>query len=148
MALIALGVLLMAYRRILSGLKNGAFYGKNRGGNNKHVNRAIGNMHTVETPAWYAQFGAMFCLLLAIDLSWGGGISAILITMGSSAMAGYHYQGFINSGSGLPFENPKENPKSQFYDWFWWPRPWYGKRRKYFAIAGIVAVIIGLAILA
>lgn len=145
--LIVLGALLMAARRVLSGLKNGAFYAKGRSLIlNRALDKAVSNMHTVETPAWYAQFGGMFCFLLAMDISWAGTLSAILITMGSSALAGYHYQGFINIGSGLPFEYENENRKSEFSDWFWWYRPWYGKRRKWAALGGAISIIIGLVI--
>lgn len=144
---IFIGAVLMSYRRVLSGLKNGAFYGKTRAIMHRKVLRAIENLHTVETPAWYAQFGGMFCFLFAMDISWIGALSAILITMGSSAMANYHYQGYINIGSGLPFENENENRKSEFSDWFWWYRPWYGKRRKYVALAGAVSVLAGLILI-
>jgi|SRR5690606_6865981 len=145
--LIVLGALLMAARRVLSGLKNGAFYAKGRSLIlNRALDKAVSNLHTVETPAWYAQFGGMFCFLLATDISWIGALSAILITMGSSALAGYHYQGFINIGSGLPFEHENENRKSEFSDWFWWYRPWYGKRRKWAALGGVISIIIGLII--
>lgn len=145
--MIVLGALLMAARRVLSGLKNGAFYAKGRSLIlNRALDKAVSNMHTVETPAWYAQFGGMFCFLFAMDLSWAGALSAMLITMGSSALAGYHYQGFINIGSELPFEHGNENRKSEFSDWFWWYRPWYGKRRKWTALGGVISIIIGLVI--
>lgn len=149
MIYIGIAALLMIVNRILEGVKSGAFYGKDIKSHailSNTLRRAIDNIHTVETPLWYAQYGAMFLLLLAYSDSWLGIASALLISMGSSAAGGYHRQGFINVGSGLPFEDEKENRRSEFSDLGWWERPWYGKRRKYFAIAGIFGILIGLTL--
>lgn len=147
MIYIAISAILMIINRILEGIKSGAFYGKDmRYGiiPSATLRKAIDNIHTVETPLWYVQYGAMFILLLAFRDDWIGIGAAFLITMGASAAGGYHRQGYINLGSGLPFEDENENRKSEFSNKFWWKRPWYGKRRKYFAIAGIIGISIGL----
>lgn len=149
MIYIAIASLLMILNRIFEGIKSGAFYGKDmRTGiiPSKLLQRAIENIHTVETPLWYLQYGAMFFLLLAFQDGWWGVTSAFLIAMGSSAAGNYHRQGYINLGSGLPWEDAKENRRSEFSDIAWWYRPWYGRRRKWFAIGGISAIIGGLII--
>lgn len=149
MIYIAIASVLMITNRILEGVKSGAFYGKDLRHHailSSTLRRAIDNIHTVETPLWYMQYGAMFLLLLAFRDDWYGIVAALLIAMGSSAAGGYHRQGYINLGSGLTFEDENENRYSEFSDLGWWKRPWYGKRRKYFAIAGIICILIGLTI--
>ena len=76
------------------------------------------------------------------------------MTMGSSAMASYHFQGYINVGAGLPWVDPNENPKSEFaFNLFgkkfsyWWNRPWKGKFRLYAAIGGVIEIIVAFVLI-
>lgn len=149
--------LLSAARRVISGAKNGAFYAKGKVPLPNGVAKYVYNLHYLETPAWYAQFISQFLLCLAIyrlfDIDttlhtylWSC-TAAYLTTMGCSSMAGMFYQGYINLGSGKEFIDEDENPKSEFAFWkwkFWWPRPWYGKRRVYASILGLITLLAGI----
>ena len=146
---------LNAYRRVLSGKKNGCFYGKNVNPPAPELEKSIKNLHYIETPAWYSQFGALFFFAFAIfrllhpetDLILREFLAAMLVTMGSSGMANYYYQGYINDGSGLPWLDPNENPKSEFAFGpirFWWWRPWCGRARKYVPFFGAASVVTGI----
>lgn len=154
---IFVALLLSSIRRIISGMKNGCFYAKGNSYPVPKLEKYIKNIHFLETPAWYVQFGSVFlfyfALLRGINHSvhfWGFMIqllSAYMVTMGSSAVAGYHFQGYINHGSNLPWVDDKENPKSEFAFGsisFWWKRPWKGKFRLYASILGFIAILIGL----
>lgn len=152
-----IALILSGIRRVISGMKNGCFYAK---GNNYPVpklEKYIKNLHFLETPAWYVQFGSVFLFYFALLRGINHTIefyplmiqilSAYLVTMGSSALASYHFQGYINLGSNLPWVDPKENPKSEFAFGpisFWWRRPWKGEFRKYSPILGIIAILIGM----
>lgn len=160
---IVLALFLMTLRRIISGMKNGCFYGKNANPLPEKLADYIKNIHFLESPAWYVQFGAVFLFILALfrtihpewDLRTLGLelLADYLLTMGSSAMASYHFQGYINHGSGLPWIDPNENPKSEFaikifgkkYS-YWWNRPWKGKWKLYSIFFGAVEIIIGIII--
>ena len=61
------GAVLMRQRRVLSGKKNGCFYGKNTQPPIEKLEYAIKNLHFIETPAWYTQFGGMFFLVFASE---------------------------------------------------------------------------------
>jgi len=154
---LGLACVLNAYRRILSGKKNGCFYGKNTNPPAPELAKCIKNIHYIESPAWYAQFGALFFLVFAIfrlvhpQVDFGHLMlqigAAYLVTMGSSGMANYDFQGYINVGCGLPWVDPNENPKSEFAIGsihFWWWRPWCGKRRRYVPFIGMAATILGI----
>lgn len=159
-----IALILMSIRRIISGMKNGCFYGKNSKPLPDKLEPYIKNIHFLETPAWYSQFGAVFLFLFAIFRIINPEISfyiisiqllaSYMISMGSSAMASYHFQGYINNGAGLPFVDENENPKSEFAInlfgkkiSFWWNRPWYGKRRRFTPFLGVLAIIIGFLII-
>lgn len=151
---IAAGLLLSVARRIVSGCKNAAFYGQQR-----HVQtlpgyifRWIQNIHKLETPAWYAQFGAVACFMIAVALLVGKTVQeatvfGFAVTMFTSAMAGPLYQGPINQSVGRPFIDPGENPKSEFA-WgrisVWWWRPWKGWRRVIGAVVGLAGNVAAL----
>lgn len=161
---IILSTFAAAIRRIISGIKNGAFYGK---GNldryenpafQKYIKKYIDNLHYAETPAWYTQAAQQYFLLMAIfrpmyagEVFWKAwlvpiGISVLLV-MAYSALSSVAYQGFINIGSGLPFIDPKENPKSEFAFWkwsFWWRRPLQGKGRVWVMVLGVLYLSAGL----
>lgn len=147
-----------AYVRVLSGLDNGCYYARGAGRRPPELVKYMDNIHNIETPYWYAHFGStgiyvlIICSFLAPQQFFLWHIAeSVLCTMGASAAANYKYQYFINIGSGLPGIDPNENPKSEFafifkgksYS-FWWSRPWYGERRRYVPVAGVVAVIAGL----
>jgi len=160
---LSIAFILSAWRRVISGMKNGCFYAKGNTYPVFKLYKYIQNLHFLETPAWYTQFGAVFFFVFAImrlmnpenDMPYiREFISSFLITMGTSGMASYHYQGYINIGSGKPFiydENyhPDKPNKSEFA-WgkinFWWYRPWVGKRRLYLIPIGIASIIAGLYI--
>lgn len=148
---------LSALRRVISGAKNGCFYAKGNLPYPKILEKYIGNIHFLETPAWYSHFGFQFLLCLCIyrifHLEQGlsgyivSFIGAYLTAMGSSSIAGTFYQGYINVASGKEFIDKTENPKSEFAMGnisFWWTRPWNGKLRIYASILGVVSLIGGI----
>lgn len=148
-------VLLGSFRRVISGIKNGAFYAKGHKEIHPRILRYVQNLHFAETPAWYTQYGSMCLGLLAVSRLMGHGLLlslgiALLLTMSSSAIASPFYQGFINLGTGLPFVNRNENKRSEFA-WgpirFWWPRPWWGPRRILSTFLGVGMVGGGLYLL-
>ena len=149
-----IALVLSAIRRIISGAKNGAFYGKTTNPNGC-LKKSINNLHYLETPAWYTQFGAVFFFLLIImritypsnDLQsiFLSVLLSLMYTLGSSSLASWHYQGYINCGSGLPWEDPNENKKSEFVLGnfsFWWYRPWYYKRRRLAIVWGATLILL------
>lgn len=151
-AILIIAVIAACLLRIFSGIDNGCYYAK---GNRKppELAKYMDNLHFVETPFWWLLFG-MFGLLVfgllfyATKQPWYyNAIESFLITRGASAMASYHYQKFINIGSGLPAVDPNENPKSEFA-WgpiqFWWPRFGYGSRRKYIPFFGVAVALLGI----
>lgn len=153
---IVIAVILSAIRRVISGMKNGAFYGK-VGPHNRKLTKYIKNLHFLETPAWYTQFGAVFFFTLALfravnySCEWQiillQCIASMLVTMGTSAAASYHFQGWINYGENSPFHNPKENTMSEFA-WgpiqFEWNRGFLDRNKKLVAIVGAVAALAGI----
>jgi len=157
---LAIALVLMTLRRIISGIKNGAFYAKGNKYETPKLDKYINNLHFAETPAWYTQFGAVFFFLLAFFRASNPEVSfyvisiqliaSYLIMSGSSAMASYHFQGYINHGSNFPWVDLNENPKSEFAIKigkkdisFWWNRPWCGKRRKYTPYLGVISIVAG-----
>ncbi len=161
---VIIALLLSSMRRVISGMKNGCFYAKGNSYDVPRLKKYIDNLHYIETPAWYTQFGSVFFFVFAIirlmnhetDLSYFSELlSGLLITIGSSAIASYHYQGYINLGSNEPFvfedENyhPEHPHMSEFAlgkIHFWWHRPWYGKRRKYLIVTGGLSIVLGILI--
>lgn len=153
---IFIAVILSAIRRVISGMKNGAFYGK-YGYHNPKLSKYIRNLHFLETPAWYTQFGAVFffvfALFRAVYYSVDGWdillqfVYAMMVTMGTSAAASYHFQGWINYGEGSPFHNPKEDKMSEFA-WgpisFWWNRGILDKYKKVVSILGAIVALVGI----
>jgi len=152
---LTLAVLFNIARRVISGIKNGVVYAEKNRLNPEGLKKYQENLHFAETPAWYSQFfGLGFLLmgvarLLEIPFFLALGISS-LITMGTSAVAGPLYQGFINLGAGWKFINNDEPKKSEFALGpisFWWPRPWWGWRRILFGIMGAGMIGWGMALL-
>lgn len=157
---ILLAGILSAIRRIISGAKNGCFYGKNLEPKPKLLERYINNIHFLETPAWYSQFGfqTLLCLCIYRTFHIDQGVlgyfisvsSALMTAMGSSAMAGVFFQGFINVGSGQPFVDTAKKSdisESEFAllgTSIWWKRWWYGKNRIYAAIFGLITFLAGI----
>lgn len=157
-----IALIFSSIRRIISGMKNGCFYAKGNPWTVPQLDKYIKNLHFLETPAWYFQFGAVFLFYFALLRTTNYStdfipifiqlLSAYLVTMGSSAMASYHFQGYINVGSNLPFDDEKENKKSEFAfgkTSIWWTRPseWLGivgKKKKWNILFGFVLIVIGL----
>lgn len=150
-------ILLGAIRRVLNGMGNATFYSKGNPNPPKELIKYINNYHYLATPMWYTLYSMIFFGALAIArlispdytiLNYLKEILAsYLIMMGSSGMGNYWYQGYINLSAGLPFEDKKENPKSEFAlgkIHFWWRRPWGGSMRKYTVIFSLISAIIGL----
>lgn len=161
--LTALGLLLagagIAMLRVFSGMKNGAFYAKAMHPGTK-CEPYVQNLHRIEAPQWYVQFGTFFVLVLLVGLGAKTHdimytiIGSYLLAQGASSAASYWYQAWINRGSGLPDVDPNENPKAEFalhvfgkdYS-FWWSRPWYGKRRIWSQYFGVLMMLAGTAII-
>ncbi len=152
-----LAAILCAVRRAISGAKNGCFYAKGNKYPTPLLDDYIKNIHYLETPAWYSQFGAFFLVVFAVfrlvDYNYEFLMilkqftAAMIVTMGSSGIASYHFQAFINHGCNLPLVDPNENPKSEFAFGpikFWWNRPWCGKRRKWIPFVAFISVVLGL----
>lgn len=163
MYLLALGLALavagFAMLRIYSGMKNGAFYAKGMYPNTP-LQPYVENMHRIEAPQWYVAAGTNFVLVFIIATLVGhhgiplNALAAWLIAQGASAIASYKYQAYINLGSNLPAVDVNENPKAEFairlfgknYS-YWWSRPWYGARRKYSPVIGVLMAGAGVALI-
>lgn len=154
-----IAIVFCSLHRVIGGMKNGAFYAKGNFKYNIKLDKYIKNLHYLETPAWYTQFGSLFFLMLTVfrlvDYNQEVLIiirqyaAAMIVTMGSSGLASYHYQGWINYGEGSPFYNPKEDKMSEFAFWnisFWWNRGWLDKYKKVIPFIGGVSILIGLYI--
>ncbi len=160
-----LSVLLVASAHIWSAVKSGCFYFAMRdGGVNplekpELLKKYIFNLHYAQTPFWYSLFGAFGILLFAMFRLMNPTVdvltilmnllAAYLVAQGTSAMAGPFYQGFVNVGSGLPFIDPNENKSMELADPItgkkkWVKRFWYGKRRAYLAIGGLLMAVAGI----
>lgn len=162
-------LLLNSARRIISGAKNAALYAKGKyvGDIPGYIFRWIQNLHRLESPAWYAQFGAVFLFLVAYQVKgewsypnvWSASDTwyllevvgiALLGAQSASALAGPLFQGPINQASGKPFIDRNENPKSEFVLGpisFWWPRPWKGVVRIVGATFGAIGIFATLYLL-
>ncbi len=159
-----IALLLSSIRRVISGMKNGCFYAKGNAYEVPKLKKYMDNLHYLETPAWYTQFGAVYFFTFAImrlfnvdnDIPYlREAIASILITMGCSGMASYHFQGYINLGSNQEFVSKDEDyfPEHKYQSEFafgpisfWWYRPWYGKRRKYLISIGFISILLGIYI--
>lgn len=152
-----LASILISIVRVIGGMKNGCFYGKNTKPLPKKLEKYIKNIHFLETPNWYCLFGATFLFSLALFRSLNYSVEfpyillqffySYLVASGSSAIASYHYQGYINIGSSLPFVDSNENPKSEFAFIgisFWWTRPWKGGLRKISMYLGMIELLTGI----
>lgn len=154
--LLILGLILASGRRMISGAKNAAFYARVRKQEDvpDYILRWIRNLHRLESPAWYFQFGSVFCFLAAFalqeyDYLEAAGI-ALLGTMSASSFSSVFYQGFINNSVGRPFIDSRENPRSEFVFGpisFWWPRPWKGWVRVLASPCGLIGIIVTLRLL-
>ena len=154
--LIALALFLASGRRMISGAKNAAFYARDSKQENipDYILMWVRNLHRLESPAWYFQFGSVFCFLSAFALDqygyWTAAGIALLGAMSASSFASPIYQGFINNSVAMPFVDTSENPKSEFVFGpisFWWPRPWKGWIRVLSSACGFVGIIITLQLL-
>jgi hypothetical protein len=160
---IIISVVLIFSVRVLDAIKSGCFYAARRREEPKELKKYMDNLHFVQTPFWYCLFGAFFMLLFTIFRLINPEVSLVsislnllyswLIAQGTSAIAGYHYQKYINIGSGVPAIDPNENKKMEFANPFtsktiWIRRFWRGKIRYYlpFIWLPIVLLVIYLAI--
>lgn len=151
-----IAIALSVFRRIVMGWGHAAFYAKSAQKIDPRIQKYVDNYHFVATPEWYTSYYSFFfvilavCRLLSPTLAFGTYIvqliTAILITMGSSGLGNYWYQGFINISCGLPFDDPNENKQSEFalgkYH-FWWPDLAHRHRKIATVISGVF-VIVGL----
>lgn len=143
-------------------MKNGCFYAKGNPWAVPQLDKYIKNLHFLESPAWYVQYGAVFLFYFALLRATNYTtefipiliqlLSGYLVAMGSSAMASYHFQGYINVGSNLPFEDSHEDKKSEFaigkID-IWWTRPsewlgFVGKKKRWNILGGLIMIAIGM----
>lgn len=116
-------VIFSAYRRVISGKKNGAFYAKgNRNIKDKKIKSWINNLHRLETPAWYAQFIPVFFVTLnflriyifSLELEFHYDILnlieqftlTLIATMSISGLGYKNYQKYINIGAGVVDDDP------------------------------------------
>lgn len=157
---VIIAIFLVAVNRVIGGIKNGAFYAKGNKYNIGKLKKYVDNLHYAETPNWYTLFGALFFLIFSIfrlieynDISFWHYIrqfiAAMLVVMGTSGLASFHYQGYINLGAGDPFYNPKEDKMSEFALGnisFWWNRGFLDKNKKLIPIIGFFSIVIGLII--
>ena len=158
-----ISALLFSLSRIMGGMKNGCFYAKGNNPVNPKIKPYVDNLHRIEAPLWYIFFGSLFFLSLAIfrSLDYSPSlinfslkvVASLLVTMGSSAVSSYWYQGWINIGAGDEWVNENENPKAEFairlfgknYS-FWWNRPWKGKYRIMSSVFGLLQIILGIVL--
>jgi hypothetical protein len=99
---------MFVYRTILSGRKNGCFYHKNDEVLPPFLKQAIGNMHYIETPAWWVQSIGIFLFTFSINriLNYSTeflqfaiqSAIALLFTFGTILAASYHFQRGITAG--------------------------------------------------
>ena len=110
---IIIASLLSSIVRIFNGMKNGCFYAKGNNYPTPLLDKYIKNLHYIETPLWYSQFGSLFFTIFAIFRAINYNtdfvsiiiqiIATLLIVICSSDIASYWFQGYINHGSNLPF---------------------------------------------
>jgi len=154
--LITIVCLLVAATHILSAIKSGCFYAASSGTKPPLLKRFMDNLHYVQTPFWYALFGAMLVSMFAILMHsdgnlWMVALRSYLLTQGTSTMAGPLYQGFINVGGGKKFTDETEKRAFEFAvpvlnKSVWIPKFWYGKRRWFLVPFGILFIVLGLVL--
>jgi hypothetical protein len=151
-------ILLVFALRVLDAIKSGCFYAASRHDKPTLLKKYIDNIHYVQSPLWYCIFGVFGILLFTIFYLLNPAaivlnlLAAYLISQGTSTMAGPLYQGFINVGCGLPFVDENENKKMEIANPLnnktkWVKRFWYGKRRIYLAVIGLLMTISGFLII-
>jgi len=152
--LIALG--LSALQRTFSSKKNGVFYGKgNLAVTDSRLKSWISNIHIITNQEYRAYWGSIFFYIMSfltvsvLDIICSI-ILSLVLTQLVSATASYHWQKWINLGSGLPSVDPNElrkweltfNNKS-----YWIPKFWVGSNRIWISIvSGILVISIVLII--
>jgi len=149
-------IILSVLRRVVMGLGHAAFYAKGSTKIDPRIKKYVDNYHFVATPEWYTSYGTLFFGILAIarllhpELHfWSYTIQVLgsyLITMGSSGLGNYWYQGYINISANLPFDDSQENKKSEFAlgkKHFWWFDIEHRNRKLATVISGI-SVLVGL----
>ena len=99
---------MFVFRTILSGRKNGCFYHKNDEPLPPFLKEEIGNMHYIETPAWWVQSIGIFLFVLSVSrvLDYSTEFlqfalharGALLFTLGTILAASFHFQRGITAG--------------------------------------------------
>ena len=165
---IVLACICGAGRRIYASINNGIFYLAQRIQSNKKtvihekLKKYYNNIHFVASPANYLQQFMVFFLMMGINRLIFPEItllvylllilSAFLIAVGQSTLASYHWQIWINRGSGLPDIDPNENHKSEFAVgnksfWFSTGKLFNGKRSIFLILLGIIQIVLGILII-
>lgn len=152
-----------SYRHILSGRKNGCFYHKNDKVLPPFLEKAIHNIHFLETPAWFCVSIVAFFSTLAMQRFgyWSPelwtivaqiGISLLFMT-GTYHMPSYHFQRGITAGlkddDHLDAINESEvaimifGKKIQF----WKGRLFSNRRRKLAQWLGVIEILTAVGLL-
>jgi hypothetical protein len=104
----AIAAAMFVFRTILSGRKLGGFYHKNDDPLPPFLKEEIGNMHYIETPAWWVQSVGIFLFMLSVNrvLDYSTEFlqyalhagSALLFTLGTILAASLHFQRGVTAG--------------------------------------------------
>jgi len=104
----AIASAMFVFRTILSGRKLGGFYHKNDEVLPPFLKQEIGNMHYIETPAWWVQSIGVFLFVLSVNRILDYSIEflqyalhagfALLFTLGTILASSFHFQRGITAG--------------------------------------------------
>jgi len=146
-----IAIALSVVQRSTSSKKNGSFYGKkNPNVTDERIKLWVSNIHIITNQEYRAYWGSIFFYLMAFfTLSDFGFVKSIIfstvLAQLTSATASYHWQKWINLGSGLPEIDPNESNKWEltiFGRSFWVPKFWIGKRRIWISILSGISILI------
>ena len=160
---ILLGSICGAGVRIYHAIHNGLFYNVVRAESNIHPKllKYFKNIHALSSPMNYLQqLMAFFYVFAAIrimnpEFSWIiilEIIAAGLIALGQSTVASYHWQIWINRGSGLPDIDPNESEKTEivlfgYSFWISTGKLFNGKNSVYLPLIGLLYITIAIFII-
>ena len=161
---IILGSLCGASVRIYHSIHNGLFYNTNRDKKNIHPKllKFYKNIHFISSPMNYLQqfmaffYSLAFIRLLHLEFDVKTIImqivAAFFIAIAQSTLASYHWQIWINRGSGLPDIDPNENHKSEFAVgktsfWFSTGKLFNGKRSIFLIPLGLLYLAISITLI-
>ncbi len=149
-------IALSVVQRSTSSKKNGVFYGKkNPSVTDERIKLWISNIHIITNQEYRSYWGSIFFYLMAFFTASGIGflwsvVLSIGLTQLTSSTASYHWQKWINLGSGLPEIDPNESTKWEltiFGKSYWMPKFWVGKRRIWISILSGILIIIAIIIM-